>query len=430
MIRNKKYLLALSLIVALINTSLAQSTINSPYSKYGLGNLNGSYLPQNRSMGNLAYGVSGYGGYNNVNVSNPASYSQIKLTVFDVGLGLGAQTLQQGSNKSNSFNATLSHLVFAVPVSKKSALSIGILPYSNLGYLFSDTTKKVGELSSEQIYAGEGGLTKAYLGYGIGFGKNFNIGFNMSYLFGNLRETRSVEFSKYMGMINSRTEDNNSVGGLNFDLGAQYNAMLGKTQLTLGYTGGLQSTLNNKNSSLTTRYSKNFSSEEEYRVDTISIKPDTDKDLILPSNHNFGISFSKYNKWLIGADFRMSNWSDFKIDGISQNLNNAWGVSVGGKITPNINAVTNYFKLVDYSLGVNYDKTSLAIDQTDIDVKSIHFGLGLPLISNRGSFYKINFTTEIGQRGKNGLGLVKENFYNFYLGFTINDRWFQKYKFD
>jgi hypothetical protein len=59
MIRNKKYLLALSLIVALINTSLAQSTINSPYSKYGLGNLNGSYLPQNRSMGNLAYGVSG-----------------------------------------------------------------------------------------------------------------------------------------------------------------------------------------------------------------------------------------------------------------------------------------------------------------------------------------------------------------------------------
>jgi hypothetical protein len=111
-------------------------------------------------------------------------------------------------------------------------------------------------------------------------------------------------------------------------------------------------------------------------------------------------------------------------------LNNSWGVSVGGQITPNVNAVTNYLKLIDYRFGVSYDKTYLALSGEDINVKSVNFGFGFPLISGRNAFYKINFATEIGTRGTLNNNLVKENFLNFRLGFTINDRWVQKYKYD
>jgi hypothetical protein len=429
MILNKKYFLAFTVLFAIAYNAMAQSTINSPYSKYGVGNLEGSYLPQQRAIGNLGYGISTVGSYQNLNISNPASYSNLRLTVFDIGASTFNQTLKKGSLSEKSFNASLSYLVMAVPVSKKSAVSFGLLPYSNLGYQFKNSNDMVDTFSVDHIYSGEGGLNRAYLGYGIGFGKHLSIGVNMSYIFGNLKEIKATEFSKYIGFLNSKTENNNAVGGLNFDFGAQYTALLNKkTKLTIGYTGGVETEINTTYSQLSTRYSS--SSDADFRADTTSFIREVKGHLTLPANHNFGFSIEKQNKWLIGADLRLANWSDFNKTGSNDILNNSWGVSVGGQITPNVNAVTNYLKLIDYRFGLSYDKTYLAVGGEDINVKAINFGFGFPLISGRNAFYKINFATEIGTRGTLNNNLVKENFLNFRLGFTINDRWFQKYKYD
>ncbi|HEX7366310.1 MAG TPA: hypothetical protein VF273_04395 [Pelobium sp.] len=408
---------------------MAQSTINSPYSKYGVGNLKGAYLPQQQAIGNLAYGISTVGAYQNLNISNPASYANLRLTVFDIGVSTFSQTLNKGNLSETSFNGSLSHLALGIPVSKKSALSIGLLPYSNLGYQFKNSDQKVDTFSVDHIYSGEGGLTKAYLGYGIGFGKHFSVGVNMSYIFGDLKEVKATEFSKYIGFLNSKTEDNNAVGGLNFDFGAQYVAALNKnTRLTLGYTGGVQTQLNTTYSQLSTRYYN--SQDADIRVDTSSFTKEVKGSLILPANHNFGFSIEKQNKWLLGADLRLANWANFAKNNVNGGLNNSWGFSVGGQITPNVNAVTNYLKLIDYRLGFSYDKSYITLGTQDINVKSLNFGFGFPLISGRNSFYKINFATEIGSRGTLSNNLVKENFVNFHLGFTINDKWFQKYKYD
>jgi hypothetical protein len=410
---------------------MAQATINSPYSKFGVGNLTGSYLPQNKGFGNLAYGISNYGGYQNINISNPASYSKIRLTTFDVGARSTVQSLSRNNNTENSFNGALNHLIIAVPVTKVSALSFGILPYSNLGYQFNNPAK-IDSINFNHTYTGEGGLTKAYLGYGIGLGKNFNVGVNMSYIFGSLKETRGADFSasnSTANFLNTKTEDNNAVGGLTFDLGAQYVGYFDKNKkITIGYTGGAKTQLNTNLSQLVTRFYLNNGTE--IRTDTIASRGEVAGKLTIPTNHNFGFSIEKLNKWLIGADVRLAQWSDFRNNGVNQNLNNTFGFSVGTQITPDVNAVTQYLKLMDYRFGFNYDKTYTQIGGTDIDVKSLNFGLGFPLVSGRSAFYKINFSTELGVRGTIDNNLVKENFVNFTLGFTINDRWFQKYKYD
>lgn len=316
-----------------------------------------------------------------------------------------------------------------MPVTKKSALSFGLLPYSNFGYEFKNQSQKVDTFSVDQIYAGEGGLNKAYLGYGIGLGKHFSIGVNMSYVFGNLKETKATEFTNYVGFLNSKTVNNNAIGGLNFDLGLLYVTSINdKTKLTIGYTGGVKSQLNTKFSQLSTRFQT--VNDADFTADTTNFKNEVEGNLTLPSNHNFGFSIEKLNKWLIGADLRIANWSEFKKSGSSDVLNNTWGFSVGGQITPNANAVTNYLKLMDYRMGINYDKSYVAIGNRDIDVKSLNFGLGFPLVSSRSAFYKINVATELGVRGTLDNNLVKENFFNIHLGFLINDRWFQKYKYD
>lgn len=429
--KTNKYIFIFAFFAFAAVNAAAQSIINSPYSKYGVGNLQGTYLPQNRSMGNLAYGISSVGVYNNINIANPASYSQIRLTAFDFGLGGGVQSLKRDNQVENSFNASLEHLAIAIPVSKKSALSFGLLPYSVFGYSYKQTVG-LDTLSADHVYKGEGGLSRAYLGYGFGVGKNFNFGFNMSYLFGNLKDVSSVEFhNRYIGFNNAKKEVNNSLGGLSFDLGTQYVAPLGeKMKLTLGYTAGLESKLKNNYSTLTSTYI--VSNDNDYTTDTVYNKESDRGKVNIPLKHNFGISIARVNKWLVGADFRMADWSDFKIDNVNQNLNKSWGFSLGGQLVPNINSVTNYFALIDYRLGINYDKSYVKVNQTDIDVKSINFGMGFPLVAsaNRSAFYKINFAAEIGQRGVLKPGLVKEGFYNFHIGFTINDRWFQKYKYD
>ena len=439
MITNKKYILAFSFIILLVNGTLAQSTTNSPYSKFGVGNLRGSYLPQNRAIGNLAFGISTIGGYQNINVSNPASYSHIRLTTFDVGAYTNSQTLSRGNASEKSFNGSLNHLNLAIPVTKKSALSFGLLPYSNFGYQFKNSAR-VDTFAVDQLYTGEGGLSKAYVGYGFALGKHFSFGTNLSYVFGNLKQQRSTEFVDVsnIGFLNARTENNYSVGGLNIDFGTQYITPINdKTRLTIGYAGGVKTQLNTTSTILSTRYKKvpiidpkNPGEFEEIRTDTTSFKENAPGKLTLPSNHNIGFSIEKTNKWLVGADLRLANWSQFQNDGPNQNLNNSWGFSVGGQIIPNVNAVTNYFKLMDYRMGLSYDKTFLNINNTDIAVKTVNFGLGFPLASNRSAFYKLNLTGEIGQRGTLKNDLVKENFFNVYIGFTINDRWFQKYKYD
>ncbi|MFC5283616.1 hypothetical protein [Pedobacter alpinus] len=429
MILNRKFILALTFLCAIVCNAMAQSTINSPYSKFGVGNIKGSYLPQNKGMGNLAYGIGTVGGYQNINISNPASYSFLRLTVFDIGASTALQTLSKGDLKEQSFNATLSHIAIGVPVTKKSAISFGLLPYSNFGYEFKNSSQKVDTFSVDQIYAGEGGLTKAYLGYGLGLGKHFSVGINMSYLFGNLRESKATEFTNYVGFLNSRTVNNNAIGGLNFDLGLMYiTALNDKTKLTIGYTGGAKTQLNTKFSQLSTRYQT--INGADLTSDSTSFINEVEGNLIIPTNHNFGFSIERVNKWLVGADLRLANWSEFKKSGSTDVLNNTWGFSVGGQITPNSNAVTNYLKLMDYRMGFNYNKSYVAINNRDIDVKSVNFGLGFPLVSSRSAFYKINLATELGVRGTLDNNLVKENFFNIHLGFLINDRWFQKYKYD
>jgi hypothetical protein len=163
--------------------AMAQITSSSPYSQFGLGDLKGSFLPQNRGMAGLSQGLRKPTLYDNINLANPASYSTLQLTTFDVGASMDIRELSKtGITGKKQFNSTLSHITFGVPVNRFSAVSFGLLPYTDLGYKFSNSglvdTNKV-----NYIYAGEGGVSKAYLGYGFKLGKNFSFGFNIIILF-------------------------------------------------------------------------------------------------------------------------------------------------------------------------------------------------------------------------------------------------------
>ena len=131
MYKKISYITAVMVVLTGI-TVKAQVTTQSPYSKFGVGNIKGMVLPQFRAMGGISTGVYKPNGYSNVNMLNPASYPGINFTTVDIGMSSELTTVKSGSASEKSFNSTLSHLAIGVPVSSRSALSFGLTPYTNL----------------------------------------------------------------------------------------------------------------------------------------------------------------------------------------------------------------------------------------------------------------------------------------------------------
>jgi hypothetical protein len=130
-----------SIITLTAFTALGQTTTSSPYSQFGLGDLKQMILPQSRAMGGISMGLRKPGLYTNINIANPASYSAAQITVFEIGQSLTVRQLSNTSISESGINSSISHIAFAVPVTKRSALSFGLLPYSELGYEYNVPSK-------------------------------------------------------------------------------------------------------------------------------------------------------------------------------------------------------------------------------------------------------------------------------------------------
>ena len=435
MYQKLKYtLVAFSFIVSFAVN--AQVTVQSPYSKFGIGNIKGSLLPQLRAMGGVSTAVYKNSFFNNINMQNPATYAGISNTTLDMGMSGSFNELKNSSLTEKSFNATLSHVALGFNLNRISGISFGVLPYSELGYNFKNTTK-LGTTAANQkdvdfLYTGEGGLTKAYMGYGISVTDQLRLGANLEYLFGNLSESRSTQFVNDPTAISSRMQDRNSVGGVNFSYGAQYDIRLNnRTSLVVGYSGSSPSKINSKRSNYVTQYMLNTDGTENPAVDTLFQTENSKTNLKLPLIHNVGIAIQRYDKWLIAVDYRMGNWSNLSIANVNQNLQDTYGFSVGGQIVPDFSSINKYFARVEYRLGFNYDKTYIQMNNQDVKQMAITAGLGLPMSATRGVFYKANITAELGQRGSLSNGLLQERYINFHVGFTLNDSsWFRRFKFD
>lgn len=437
MIRYIRFLIILSLTATAFGAN-AQSTAttSSPYSRYGLGDLSPTVLPQQAAMGGIGAAINKINSYNYINFLNPASYSSINYTVIDAGISSNINTLSK-SGASNQTNASfrLSHVAFGIPLSKRSALSFGLLPYTELGYNYRQSQANFGTgmpadtNAVNYLYSGDGGLSKAYIGYGVRFG-GLSVGANASYIFGNLKETQSTEVPDLFGTLNSRVEESNSIHGLNYDYGVQYSFNLSERKhIVLGYSASTSSKLTTQNSYIVSSYFTE-NGDEGVATDSLINRKDAKAKINLPQIHHFGVSYQYDGKYLIGADYSIGNWSDLSVAGVNKGLQNSKTFNVGGQITPNMNSLSNYFARVDYRFGVIYDQTYLYVNNTNIKRYAATFGLGLPLPRNNTAFYKINLAAEYGKRGTLTNGLVKENYINLRLSFTLNDLWFVKYKYD
>jgi len=454
----KYYRLFITFLLAVIAygaNAQSSATTSSPYSRYGIGDIDPMLLPQNIAMGGIGVAVNRISGYNNINPLNPASYGAINFTTIDAGIytnGINiSQNTSSGMVTAKNYNFRLSHVAFAIPVTKKSAISFGLTPYSELGYNYTTTTTKglgatptppsttytPSDTTANYVYSGNGGLSKAYIGYGVTIGKHLLIGGNVSYIFGNILQYSSTELPDLYGTLDSRVEQSQSIKGVNYDYGIQYIIDIAQNKhITLGYSASASTNLSSTSSYIVSQYTYNTSTgNENVAVDSVISQQSSKSKIKLPQINRFGITYQVDLKFLIGADYTIGKWSNLTIGGVNAGLQDSKTLNIGGQFTPNINALHSYFARTDYRLGFIYDQTYLNVYNTNIKNVAFTAGLGLPLAPNNGStaFYKINISAEYGQRGTLDStpegNLIRERYVNIHLGFTLNDKWFQRFKF-
>ena len=107
---NYKRLISASILLTVTGLAVAQTSTNSPYTRYGFGQLADQNFGNSKAMGGIAYGLrNGY----QINASNPASYTAIdSLTfLFDAGMTLQNANFKDGNVKTNAKNSSFGHAI-------------------------------------------------------------------------------------------------------------------------------------------------------------------------------------------------------------------------------------------------------------------------------------------------------------------------------
>ena len=417
-----KHTLCALLLTMVTGMAIAQNNTNSPYTRYGYGDLSDQSFGNSKAMGGIAFGLRDGA---QINPLNPASYTAIdSLTfIFEGGVSLQNMNISGGGVKLNAKNSSFDYLAMQFRLHPRVAMSIGLLPFSNVGYSVSESNEAT-ETSpySTKSLTGEGGLHQLYVGAGVKVLKNLSVGVNASYFWGDITRTRTIIYPATSESYSYIQQMGVSISDYKLDFGTQYTLDFNKKHsMTIGAVFSPKHKLNN-----------------DYTVTTqVSTTNSNNLDATLELPNTFGVGFTyNYDKRLtVGADYSLQQWSKTKFgvntsdDAVREDFNetytycNRHKVSVGAEYIPNLMG-RSYLSHIKYRLGAYYTTPYYKIGGKDAAREyGVTAGFGLPvprsrsILSISGQFVRVS-----GQEST----FVNENIFRVSIGLTFNERWFFK----
>lgn len=415
--------LLIVLLLSMAPAVWAQTILNSPYSYLGMGEIQGSENATQMMMGGI--GVSNSNGIY-TNVVNPALLARNRWTNLEVGVNTEYKTLQDYRQQQKVFGGNYQSLNLTLPVTSRWTMSIGIRPHSAVEYE-TRSYRRLNLLGVDSLiysYKGSGGVSKVSISNGVRVYKEFYVGLQMDYLFGQVNRNVATQNMSDGQYYKVQLEDLTSYSDFQFKAGFAYRANLKPDLfLNLGATLDLNSTLNAND---VTRFATmDLSGLTVINADTL--KKSTAFVQQIPVAKRFGLSVEKAAKWMVGIDYTYTDWSKVNNNlGRSTTLPASHKVSIGGEFTPDVESVSNYFKRTTYRLGASYEKTPydfLGNGKYAVD-KHLSFGIAFPLRNL--SF--LNVAYQVGRRGLISENGLEEQYHRLTLGITFSDLWFQKQK--
>ncbi len=362
------------------------------------------------------------------NINNPASYSTLKATTYSIGLNYRKNNISNDSETQKITTSSIDYMGVSIPT-KKFRFGFGIIPVSSIGYLLNESNQSIAENQVINRFSGEGGLNRAFLNVGFRVLKSIHVGFSTNYSFGDILYEKNQLIK---GIQNgSYLESELSLSGISYKFALNSIMKLNKIQIHSHFSFEPEGNLKSKNRQVI--YTQSVLTESTSVGEVI--EPDlslrgTDETIFKsPKSISFGSGIAMDKKWFFGGQITNISNSSFVNDFINQpNIEyiDEKRVNFGGFFIPDYSSITSYWKRIVYRFGYRTDKKGYLINNESINENVITFGFGLPMagVSNT------NVTFELGKIGNKNNNLVEENYWTMRVGFSLNDIWFIKRKYN
>lgn len=390
--------------------TFSQSSTNSPYSYFGLGEIESGDIGRTSGMGGIGIGM---GSDRMLNKNNPASYSTLDSLafLFDITLSLKSADYTNYKGSFSTLNAGLKKLAIGFRVTPIWSTTVGIKPFSSVGYKVNQVKRIEGSMGTYTVTStGDGGLSQLYFGNSLKVTNHLSAGVNTSFIFGSIKKLEVYQSSI---MDDYTIERKISPMALYVDFGLQYrNALNSRWSYTVGAVGGVK---------------RKMGFTELTTVSTSIISTTDDSTTILtqeyiPAFLGIGTAIKSLN-WTFGADFRTDFWGNVTESTGRHIYKNSNKVAIGAEYAPNIGLTKNIFQRMVYQAGVKYEESYLKLNSTNLDGYAVTAGVEIPGRRTRTS---LGLALEYGKRGSLQNGLIRENYFQLNLHLNMSDIWFVK----
>lgn len=411
--QSRLLLLAAGLFGA-VGFALAQNNVNSPYTRYGYGRLQDMGFSRSQSMGGAAYALRNR---TSMNPANPASSSSIDSTSFLFEFGASALLTSYDADgaKATTFTGNLEYLAFQLPITRWMGLSVGVLPYSFVGYNYGFADSTMTGITQTHKFVGGGGINQVYAGLAATAWKRFSFGVNVYYMFGKLDNARSLTVAA-SGVPTYSTVQTTSahVRNVNLRYGFQYQETIKRHSFCLGFVYD--------------HISKLHGDYEMMTVGADTVRLNTSELFDLPSLYGAGVSYTYDNKLTVAFDYTLQEFAKARYFGKTDSLTNRQKFSLGVEYISKP-AGNRYVDRMRWRLGASYANSYFklydAAQQRYVGTRDIAVtcGIGFPLRTTK-TMVNVNF--EYGNIGMASRTALQENYFKIGINLTLNEMWFFK----
>lgn len=413
---NKKLVFTVFLLATAAHFAVSQNNTNSPYTRFGYGEISDATATELRGMGGVSLGNRSQ---NTINSVNPASYTSVdSLTfMFDIGAGMRYSHFSDLNNSKNTLNANLEYITMRFPLAKWLGFSAGLQPYSLVGYNFSQSdslniprnspAENPYKVGYQQTFSGAGGMSQLYGGLSASLFNHVSVGVNAYYLFGDASHYRTLTFGATSGFGSSLYTNQIKASDFKFRYGLQlYNTFADKHDVTLGLIYEAKDKLNGE-----------FTST--LNGDTIK----NIKGFELPQTLGVGLAYTLDKKLTIGVDYTRQNWGDALYFGKTDSLVNTSKIAIGAEYIPNPSGRVRYSDHIRYRVGFSTTNQYYRFGSTQPANFVLSVGVGLPTKTGKSI---MNASLEYGKIGS--ASFLREDYLKLTFSASINEFWFFKPK--
>ncbi|MFT4073323.1 MAG: hypothetical protein QM654_15520 [Dysgonamonadaceae bacterium] len=379
----------------------AQNTY-SPNSSLGLGEIANNDYSQTAGMAGVGIGMRNG---TSLNTSNPAAIAAIDSVtgIFEASV-FGKYSSFNNSSSNSAFAGNFKKLAIGFRGTKWWSMSIGLKPYSNVGYNVQSESPVEGGTSKTIYFEGSGGLYTLYATNAIQLGSHFSFGVTSYLIAGSFTNTENQ--NSYRFTTESRLTQFHNKFGLQYQ----------KENWVFGVVYGYKQKTGVKNEFTVYNSSSVAESSEKLK----------NTNQFIPASYGVGASYKK-NKFVVAADYEWVKWKGLQSGVSNVAIGDSHTAKIGLSYTPYRDIYTKHLAK-QYQLGLSVNKSYIEVKNSTAWNYSVSTGMSIPMRASQTQRALLNVGLEFGSNMKAPSGYITENYVLLSINFSLIETMFMRSK--